>query len=254
MFQPVVNLACNNKLFTVYTIPGMHPSAERLYLAAKELQGIEGQSNLARLLNESPQTVNNWEVRGVSKQGAMNAQQQIGCDANWVRTGTGAMVRATPRVSAPLFASEPWTEYPPVPASRYKFVPVVGQGAGGSLPERIWTDGDFPVGATNEYAEVLSLDPHAFIVRVVGPSMVPKFNPGDFALVEPSSEPDIEDDVLVRLSNGQTLLKQLLSRRGSHVRLGSYNDREVLVFEKTEVTFIYYVAYPVPARKIKTRI
>lgn len=121
------------------------------------------------------------------------------------------------------------------------------------MPERIWTDGDFPVGATNEYAEVASPDPHAFIVRVVGSSMVPKYNPGDYALVEPGTDPDVEDDVLVRLTNGQTMIKRLLSRRG-HIRLGSYNDPEILVFQKEEITWMYYVAYPVPARKIKTRV
>jgi SOS-response transcriptional repressor LexA len=166
----------------------------------------------------------------------------------------GADVAAPSDGTASLFVSEPWTEYQPVRPGKYQFVPVVGQGAGGDLPERMWTDGDFPVGATDEYAEVVSTDPHAFIVRVVGNSMVPKFTPGDFALVEPGTDPDLEDDVLVRLENGQTMIKRLLSRRGGQVRLGSYNATEVLVYDKEQVTWMYYVAYPVPARKIKTRV
>jgi phage repressor protein C with HTH and peptisase S24 domain len=172
------------------------------------------------------------------------------CDAYWLATGEGAMEGPETR---PLFAEEGWAEYPPVRPGKFAFVPVVGQGAGGDMPERMWTDADFPVGATQEYAEVVSADPHAFIVRVVGSSMVPKFTPGDYALVEPGTDPDIEDDVLVRISNGQTMIKRLLSRRG-HVRLGSYNDTEVLMFEKEEVTWMYYIAYPVPARKIKSRV
>ena len=35
--------------------------------------------------------------------------------------------------------------------------------------------------------------------------------------MEPGTDPDLEDDVLVRLQDGQTLLKRLLSRRGGHV-------------------------------------
>jgi phage repressor protein C with HTH and peptisase S24 domain len=171
--------------------------------------------------------------------------------SDWLATGQG------PRESeadATLFsASEPWTEYQPVRPGKFMRTPVVGQGAGGDLPERVWTDGDHPVGSTDEYAEVASTDPHAFIVRVVGTSMVPKYTPGDFALVEPATDPDIEDDVLVRLVNGQTMIKRLLSRRGPF-RLGSYNDPQVLVYEKEEVTWMYYVAYPVPARKIKSRV
>jgi phage repressor protein C with HTH and peptisase S24 domain len=178
------------------------------------------------------------------------AAKHLKVSSDWLATGQG------PRnaEALALFASEPWTQYQPVRPGKFNFVMVVGQGAGGDLPERIWSDGDYPVGATNEYAEVISTDPHAFIVRVVGQSMVPKYTPGDYALVEPGTEPDLEDDVLVRLANGQTMIKRLLSRRGTNVRLGSYNDPQVLSFDKSEVTWIYYVAYPVPARKIKSRV
>ncbi len=82
--------------------------------------------------------------------------------------------------------------------------------------------------------------------------MIPRYNPGEFALVEPETEPEIEDDVLVRLSDGQTMLKRLLSRRGGW-RFGSYNSPDVLFYEPNEVTWVYYVAHPVPRRKIKAR-
>ena len=69
----------------------MHESVERLYKAVKQRRGVEGQSAVARLLDESPQTVKNWESRGISKSGAMKAQHEIGCDANWLITGKGSM-------------------------------------------------------------------------------------------------------------------------------------------------------------------
>ena len=83
--------------------------------------------------------------------------------------------------------------------------------------------------------------------------MIPRFNPGEFALVEPGTEPELEDDVLVRLNTGETMIKRLLSRRQG-IRLGSYNDSEVFTFEKEAITWMYYIAHPVPARKIKTRL
>lgn len=230
----------------------MHESAQRLYQAAKQMRQVEGQSALGRLLNESPQTIRNWEIRGVSRSGALKAQLVIGCDSYWLLSGHGAMSAA--RNMMPATAEGLALYQHSVRENNIHDVPVVGQGAGGDLPDRIWTDGDFPVGATHDYAEVASTDPHAFIVRVVGPSMIPRYNPGEYALVEPATEPDIEDDVLVRLKNGQTMIKRLLSRRGGHVRLGSYNDPTVLTYEQEEVTWMYYVAYPVPARKIKSRI
>lgn len=229
----------------------MHQSAARLYQAARALKKTEGQSALAKLLNESAQTVNNWETRGVSKQGALKAQAAIGCSPNWILSGQGPMEVSPPATSA-LLAAEPRTEFQPTRPERIRGVPVVGAGAGGSLPERMWTGGGHPVGLTDKYGEVASPDPHAFITKVVGLSMIPKYTPGDYALVEPGTEPDIEDDVLVRLRDRQTLLRKLLSRRG-HVRLGSYNDPAILTCEKDEVVWMYYVAYPVPARKIKSR-
>ena len=69
----------------------MHIQMERLYQAAKELRGIEGQTEVAIALGQSPQTVNNWETRGVSKMGALKAQTVFGCSATWLLTGNGPM-------------------------------------------------------------------------------------------------------------------------------------------------------------------
>lgn len=70
----------------------MHIQMKRLYQAAKELRGIETQAELARALNQSSQTVKNWESRGISKAGMLKAQAEIGCSATWLETGTGVMV------------------------------------------------------------------------------------------------------------------------------------------------------------------
>lgn len=61
----------------------MHESMVRLYKIALD-KGIRGQSAVARELNESPQTVKNWESRGISVTGALKAQGLFGCDANWI--------------------------------------------------------------------------------------------------------------------------------------------------------------------------
>ncbi|MET3632973.1 S24 family peptidase [Burkholderia sp. 572] len=141
----------------------------------------------------------------------------------------------------------------PINTKNFRCVFVVGRAQGG-LPERIWTDGDYPVGATDDYAEIATGDPHAFLSPVVGTSMAPRFNPGEFALVEPGTEPEIEDDVLVRLASGETMLKRLLSRRGGLIRLGSYSEHATFTYRPEEITWMYYVAHQVPARKIKIRM
>lgn len=97
MFNSVSNTACNNILFTWPIIGRMHPTTERLYAAAKKLKGIEGQSAVAHLLNESPQVVKNWEARGVSSKGVLKAAAKLGCRPDWLHTGQGDMVSHLPR-------------------------------------------------------------------------------------------------------------------------------------------------------------
>lgn len=99
------NAACNNTTFSSEKLPGMeemHQSAARLYEIAKEATGTVGKSALARVLNESPQVVNNWERRGVSEGGALKAQAAFGCDANWLLTGEGTATLGWPFKRVPL--------------------------------------------------------------------------------------------------------------------------------------------------------
>ncbi len=166
----------------------------------------------------------------------------LAINPDWLATGLGEMDLARERPAGAI----------PYDDTKVREVFVLGKGSGGLMPERIWTDGDYPVGMTDECAKLATADPHAFLVAVGGTSMVPRYNPDEYALVEPGTEPDLEDDVLVRLATGQTMLKRLLSRR-SGWRFGSYNSQEVLFYAPEEVTWVYYVAHPVPRRKIKLR-
>lgn len=88
-----------------------HPSAERLYEAAALLDTpICGQAEMARALNESEQTINNWETRksGISAQGCITVQKRLGISASWLQDGEGPMfVKGSdtlPPQSSPAFA------------------------------------------------------------------------------------------------------------------------------------------------------
>jgi hypothetical protein len=58
---------------------------QRLYKAVEELRKITQKAAVARLLNVSQQTLDTWGKRGLSRRGALLAQEKIGCDANWLR-------------------------------------------------------------------------------------------------------------------------------------------------------------------------
>ncbi|WP_342704245.1 S24 family peptidase [Burkholderia arboris] len=75
----------------------MHETARRLFEAAKKARSdIETPADLARALNQSEQTINNWSYRGngVSKQGRLLAQKELGISATWIEEGAGAMFTA----------------------------------------------------------------------------------------------------------------------------------------------------------------
>lgn len=130
--------------------------------------------------------------------------------------------------------------------------PVYGKAMGG-LPDRLFTDEGRLCNGHDEYGEVYSGDKNAFITRVEGNSMIPKYHHGGYALVEPNTEPEIEDDVLIKLTTGQVMLKKLTSRRGGVV-LSSYGDQIIYTYTPDQIVWMYYVAYPVPSRKIKSRV
>ena len=97
-FNAKSNAAYNNAVFNAGTISAMHPSLARLYEAAKSVTPpVSGKSAVAAWLNVSPQLVNNWENRGVSRAGAMAAQEKTGYSATWIRDGLGQkLLRAAP--------------------------------------------------------------------------------------------------------------------------------------------------------------
>ncbi len=77
-----------NKTFTCATIQPMHKTMVRLYEVAK-LRGLDGPTAVANHLNISPQVVNNWERRGISMAGLLQAEEVFECSATWLRTGVG---------------------------------------------------------------------------------------------------------------------------------------------------------------------
>lgn len=65
-----------------------HPSYQRLSAAAAILLGVYGEAALSKALHSNDQQkVNNWKRRGVSRDGALEAERYIGCPATWILDG-----------------------------------------------------------------------------------------------------------------------------------------------------------------------
>lgn len=221
----------------------MNTLKDRLLEAMGEL-GINSPKELADFCKVSEGLVSQW-FSGQTKLGPkpLKAFGKTKFSLDWLTDGTLPKYRADAADGGVLVKVRP---------DRFRQVPVIGKGMGG-LSDRGWDDAGFPTGASNEYAEIATADQNAFLAEVHEGSMAPRFNPGEYALVEPNTAPEIEDDVLVRFRNDGTSLKRLLSRRDGYVRLGSYAVAETITRKEDDIVWMYYVAHPVPRRKIKTR-
>jgi phage repressor protein C with HTH and peptisase S24 domain len=198
---------------------------QRLYRAAGDLHGRETQSAVARLLNESPQTLNNWEARGMSKKGMLNAEEIIGCRAAWLSTGKGEMVAATPQE----YLAEQHVDANMIP------VPVLAnQAAMGAGTDYI--EGDLVIGALSVSTDWLrSHLPHVRhpadlrFIHGRGNSMFPTYNDGDILLVDTGHRiPDI-DTVYVLSCEGSLFIKRVSRMFDGRHQITSDNPSDKLV-------------------------
>lgn len=131
------------------------------------------------------------------------------------------------------------------------YVPVIGRDSNGRLPEAVWNEDNTPNNVI-DYVNAGQADPYAFATEVNGLSMLPRFKPMEFALVEPGIEPSIEDDVLVRLKSGKDLLRRLVSDLNQDpINLASYADASILSVNASDISWIFVASYPFPGRKFQ---
>lgn len=211
-FKQKSNATFNNILLPSPRIAFMHPQMKRLYEAAEAMKGITGQSALARALNMSPQVVKNWETRGVSKQGMMEAEAIIGCSWNWIKTGQGSMV-------AQRSLARENTEPGPDIAGK---VPLISWVQAGEFTEAV--DVLHPGDAYEWIETTVPVRAHTFAVRVNNDSMEPDFPAGTILIVEPELEAHAGDFVIAKNGDEEATFKQLV-RDGADWYLKPLNPR-----------------------------
>lgn len=224
VFKQKSNTMLNNGLFSWHTVGAMHETMKRLYAAAELLKHVTGQSAVARLLNASPQTVKNWEARGVSKQGMLDAEQLIGCRSSWVRTGDGDMAdlshSSDTQASLNVESLDP-INIEQAPGLRGK-VPLISFVQAGAFAETI---DNFNPGDADEWIDATCpVNRHTFALRVVGDSMEPDFPAGTILIVEPELSPEPNDFVIAKNGDNEATFKQL-TRDGADWYLKPLNPR-----------------------------
>lgn len=206
----------------------MHSQMKRLYEAADALKGLKTQAEIARVLNQSSQTVNNWEARGISKSGMLKAQSAIGCSANWLETGTGEMTltptdirlerrdQSSPSDISPFLdqsqsvrlGEEPDT----IPIRRVTL--KLRAGATGFETEPDTEDGGV-IHMPRNIIESSNLTPHKLLaIRVRGQSMEPMMFEDDVIVIDTNDRTPISRELYAVNFDGEGLVKQLVRRDG----------------------------------------
>lgn len=134
---------------------------------------------------------------------------------------------------------------PPI-TSPFRAVKIVGTAQMGS--EGYWYQLDEGDGVV----DVPSSDPGAYALRLKGDSMAPAIRSGWIAVVEPNHRLVPGEYVMIRLEDGESMLKELLYANDVEISVMSINDaygRRTIPVE--QIAQIHYVGAIVPPSKVR---
>lgn len=183
----------------------MHETTRRLYEAALVLRGISTLTEVAAAIGETSQTLKNWETRGVSQRGQINAAKRLGCDASYIAHGTGSLQNSQPNVTRTHVRST---------------VPLISWVQAGPLKE---VQDVFLPGEADEMVESYdqTLSGNAFALRVENDSMVSpypgelSFPEGTILIVDPNRACDAGDFVIAKdVQTQRATFKKLMTDGG----------------------------------------
>ena len=212
----------------------MHETMKRLYEAAKELKGIDGrgaQSELARLFNSSPQTLKNWESRGISNQGMIDAAKVLGISVSWLQSGAGEMVTLLqlPEKGDVRDIHRPalWSSNTPLPEDDYVFTPYLKEaeftGGSGSFEIPDYNGFKLPFGKSTLYRKSI-MPENVFCCTLNGNSMEPRIAENAAIAVDTGID-SIKDGKIYAFQHDDLFrVKTLYRLPGGKIRIHSEND------------------------------
>lgn len=207
----------------------MDVKTARLYEAAEKLKGVSGQSNLARLLNVSPQVVKNWETRGVSASGLVNAAKVIGVSVAWVETGEGEMAAIKqPESNATVIGTlDVWDSKTPLSADdcEVPFYKDIHLSAGNGFSDDIEDYNGYKLRFSKSTLRRHGINPADVVcVCADGDSMEPVF-PDGATLGINTADKVIKDGKIYAVNHGGLLRTKILQKLPDNkIRIKSYNS------------------------------
>lgn len=210
-------------------------------LAVKGIDAWGAGARLAKVAGVTPKAASKWlnaeAIPGPSKMLAIATE--LGVRREWLQFDEGVMLS---EAGQNITNVEPG---PPI-TSPYRAIKIVGTAQMGT--EGYWYALDDGEG----YVDIPSRDPGAYALRLKGDSMSPAIRSGWIAVCEPNSRLIPGEYVMIRLVDGESMLKELLFANDVEVSVMSINDaygRRTIPFEQIET--MHYVGAIVPPGKIR---
>lgn len=122
-------------------------------------------------------------------------------------------------------------------------IPLIGFAQAGA--SGYFDDAGYPIGGSwDEIALPEIPDPHAYAVEISGDSMEPVYRDGDTVLVSPAAPVRRGDRVVVRLSGGEVMAKELARQTARKIDLASLNPAHPLrSVDVGEVTWMHRIVW-----------
>lgn len=196
-----------------------------------------------------------WKDARLAAEMELNSQQVL---SNWKRRGevptTG--IEACASVGVYLVGPEamevesPNAEVVPGRMGRRKEAPIVGQVKGGA--DGYFEEIPMAVGDSDLWVPNLGEDPNAFGLRVVGDSMSPRYNHGEYLVACPNVPFSTGEYVFVSLVTGQKLVKRMGVESVDAFEFISVNNAyKPMTILKSEIERICVVYGPVAAAHVR---
>jgi phage repressor protein C with HTH and peptisase S24 domain len=205
----------------------MHDQTKRLYEAAKVLRNVEEPSAVARLIGISPQTLKNWESRGISMGGMLEAEQTIGCSAVWLNTGLGDMLSAREKeisvVKARRVEGES-SEHVRIAQIRHVTL-TVSAGITGFSAEAFDEDGP-PFAVSEDWLHSNGFYARDLVaVKIRGQSMEPSMSEGDTVVINTADKKPADSKVFAVNYDGEAVVKRMIRDYGRWFLLSDNPDQ-----------------------------
>lgn len=202
-------------------------------------------ADLSRAVGVTQASITFWlsgKTQNLKSENALALERATGYRSKWLISGKGPkrLDSTQQEDDSPVYAGK---------RAGVRSIPIVGtarMGEGGFYEEL----SSIP-GAGDGHINMATNDPNAYGLRVRGNSMAPAIRDGWYVLVEPNSAPAVGEYVLVKLKDGQRMVKELLYQRGEVIEVLSVNNGERMTIYAEELDSLQAIAAVVSPSKWK---